>query len=72
MATCEATREATRVYQFITANHASFTCGERKICSTIKMSQNDMNMIVGLFLFDLCDLFFIMIMINYNHNFDYD
>ena len=24
-----------------------FTCGERKICSTIKKSQNIMNMVVG-------------------------
>ena len=29
-------------------------------------------MIVGLFMSYLCDLFFIMIMINYDHNVDYD
>ena len=36
-----------------------FTCGERKICSTIKKPQNIMNMILGLFMSYLCDLFFI-------------
>ena len=42
-----ATREATRVYQFITNNHANnrLTCGKRKICSTMKKSQNIINMI---------------------------
>ena len=38
---------ATLVYQFITDNYAScFTCGKRKICSTIKNSQDIMNIIV--------------------------
>ena len=26
-----------------------FTCGEKKICSSIKMSQNILNMVVALF-----------------------
>lgn len=32
--------KATCIYQSITNNHAYFTCGEWKICSTIKTSQN--------------------------------
>ena len=38
-----ATREATRLSLIITLR---FTCGERKICSFIKMSQNITNMVV--------------------------
>ena len=36
---------------FITNIHALFTCGERKICSTIEKFQNIMNMIVAQFVY---------------------
>ena len=32
---------------FIANNHASFTCGEKKICLFIKMCQNIMNIVVS-------------------------
>ena len=37
--------ETAQIYQFIFK--LRFTCGERKICSNMKKSQNIMNMIVG-------------------------
>ena len=45
---CLVAREATRIYKFITSNHASlrFTCSEKKICLTIQNSQNVMYKIV--------------------------
>ena len=40
--------EAAQIYQFLSLLITlRFTCGERKICSNIKKSQNIMNMIVG-------------------------
>ena len=41
-----ATRAATCIYQFITNNHAFFTCGERKIYLKMKKYQNIRNIIV--------------------------
>ena len=40
---CLTCSKAAGIYQFITNNRVSFTCGERKICSKF---QNIMNMIV--------------------------
>ena len=43
---CSAARGGSRIYQFVTNNHASFHlwC---KICSAVKSSENVMNIIVG-------------------------
>ena len=43
---CLATRGTTDIYELIRNNQASFTCGEREICSIIKKFQNIMNTIV--------------------------
>ena len=45
---CLATREATRIYQFIINITLRFICDERKICSTIKKCQSIISMIVAL------------------------
>ena len=44
-----ATREATRIYQFITKITLRFTCDARKIWPTIKKSQNILNVNVATF-----------------------
>ena len=36
--------EAARIYQLITNNHASIDLGESKLYSTIKKSENNLNM----------------------------